>query len=149
MLLESAGKGEVNSISLISVSQSVLCNESDNVLRSAFGQDNSDFRLVYDSSRDICHHWDGDSIPAVDRIPARRVLQRSVESKSERIVPPPKKRVTGTHLKNAVLVCLACFGHRRCCAQIRGGYITVQVVIISIGHTGWKVESQAIENVRW
>lgn len=121
----------------------------DSVLRSAFRQNNSDCCLVYDSARDLCHYWNSDNIPAVDSVPASRILQRSVESKSERIVPSAKNRVARTHLENAVLVCLACFGHRWCCAQIRGGYITVQVVIISIGHARRKVESQAIEDVRW
>lgn len=58
-------------MSLMSVQQSVVNDEFDSILRSAFGKNNSDCRLVYDRSRDMRHYWDGNNIPAVDCIPAR------------------------------------------------------------------------------
>jgi hypothetical protein len=119
-------------------------------LRGTLRQNNSQLGIINDGTWDLGNDWDPSNIFPSFVIPANAVGKRCIPAQSEAIVPAPHQRVSGSHFEDAVLGVLAVGwsdkGRRRN-AKLRGGYVSIEIIIIGISNARRQLKSEAGKNL--
>lgn len=118
-----------------------------NASRSSFGQNNSEFMVIYNCARYRSQNWYLYGIFVGFLIPTGRIGERRVPPKGETVVPSTHQGIARFQLENAVLVCLSIFGNRRCRPQTGRRYIAVEIVEVGIAYSGRKMKSEASQDM--